>query len=86
VAVYSCRQQETMADRARWPLLGRFHLRMVVSPPDQRRRDISNLIKVVEDSLTLAGVWSDDEQVSLLEVVRDVIRDGGSVLVEVSEL
>jgi Holliday junction resolvase RusA-like endonuclease len=35
-------------------------------PPDRRKRDLSNLIKIVEDAAEAAGVFKDDCQVSEL--------------------
>lgn len=34
-------------------------------PPDAIRRDLSNVRKILLDSLTRCGVWQDDEQVDL---------------------
>jgi hypothetical protein len=42
-------------------------------------------IKSVEGSLTLAGVCGDGSQVSLLDVVRDAVKPGGSLLEQVED-
>ena len=68
------------------PLAGRLRVEVHVYPPDRRRRDLSNLIKAVEDSLTAAGVWVDDEQVDHLTVVRREVVAGGKVEVHVESL
>lgn len=36
--------------------------------PDNRRRDLDNLLKALLDSLTHAGVWGDDDQVDDLRI------------------
>lgn len=35
--------------------------------PDKRRRDLDNLLKVLLDALTGAGIWQDDSQVKHIE-------------------
>ena len=53
-------------------------------PPDKRRRDIENTAKCLLDSLTHAGLWLDDYQISALHMIRHpmvpmtpVILNGG---------
>ena len=70
-------------DRPRSPIAGPLGLEIRAFPPDRRRRDLSNLVKVVEDSLTIAGVWEDDSQVDDLRVVREGVCAGGKVVVTV---
>jgi crossover junction endodeoxyribonuclease RusA len=45
-------------------------LRVVIEAwrPDNRRRDLDNLLKAVLDSLTHAGVWSDDGNIVDLRI------------------
>ena len=45
----------------------RVWLDIEVYPPDNRRRDISNLIKIVEDALPW---FKDDSQVDKIEIIR----------------
>jgi crossover junction endodeoxyribonuclease RusA len=52
------------------PLHGRLALSIVAVPPDNRRRDLSNLIKAVEDALQHAGLFADDEQIDHIELSR----------------
>jgi Holliday junction resolvase RusA-like endonuclease len=47
----------------RQPLTGRIRLLLVFFFRDRRRADISNRVKVLEDALTYAEVWTDDCQV-----------------------
>jgi crossover junction endodeoxyribonuclease RusA len=65
---------------------GRLRVQILVRPPDQRARDLDNVLKCLLDSLTRAGVWDDDSQVDSLLVVRGDQVDGGSVLVLVEDL
>lgn len=59
-------------------------VQVLIYPPDKRRRDMTNVWKVVEDALTKAGVWVDDFQVrSCLTDRMDPIK-GGKVLVNVA--
>lgn len=55
--------------------------RVVVSimmrPPDKRRRDLDNYMKVLFDSITHSGLWDDDCQVDKLTIERgDVVKHG----------
>ena len=63
----------------------RIAYRATVFPPDRRRRDVSNLVKIVEDSLTKAGIWCDDSQVDDMHWIRGDAVKGGSVFLEIQE-
>lgn len=54
-----------------WFVLGKAELALTIYYPDRRRWDLSNRIKALEDAITKAGVWKDDEQ-----VVRIVAEKG----------
>ena len=54
--------------------------------PDKRRRDIDNILKSLNDSLTHAGVWNDDEQIDDLRIIRSGIESPGKVIVTVSQI
>jgi len=60
-------------------------LQIWVYPPDRRKRDISNIIKIVEDSLQDAGVYDDDFQINLLLVQRGKIIKGGKITIMIDE-
>ena len=62
-------------------------LRVVIEAfrPDNRRRDLDNLLKAVLDGCTHAGVWEDDSNIVDLRIYwADTI--GGMLKVKVSEL
>jgi len=63
------------------PFRGEVWLRIVVSPPDRRNRDMDNVLKAILDALQHAGVYLDDSQVSELYVRRCPVKKGGSVYV-----
>jgi len=49
---------------------GDLAVHVVLYPPDKRPRDVDNYSKALLDSLTKAGVWRDDNQLSRLLVER----------------
>ena len=62
-------------------------LRVVIEAfrPDNRRRDLDNLLKAVLDGCTHAGVWEDDSNIVDLRIYwADII--GGMIKVHVREL
>lgn len=44
------------------PVAGRFHVTIVADRPDDRRRDLDNLVKPSLDALMACGVIDDDSQ------------------------
>lgn len=56
---------------------GRVSVRIVAHPPDNRRRDLDNLLKASLDGLVHGGALEDDSQIDELRIVRgDVVRHG----------
>ena len=66
--------------------LGRLSLAVEAFPPDQRRRDLDNLLKALLDGLQHAGVVVDDAQFDALSIRRMQPVAGGMVLVRIGEL
>ncbi len=60
------RQYGTRIDTFDVPLFVVYH----VWSPDRRRRDMSNLLKAMEDALTYARVWKDDSLIDDFRVRR----------------
>ena len=67
-------------------LAGRLSVRILVSPPDKRRRDIDNLTKVPLDALTHAAVWEDDSQIDELYIRRNPVTPGGAITIQIHQL
>jgi len=66
-------------------LAGRLYVLVYVSPPDKRRRDMSNLEKALFDALEHAGVYLDDEQIDEHRTKRLEPSKPGSVIVRIFE-
>jgi crossover junction endodeoxyribonuclease RusA len=49
---------------------GRLRVEIDAAPPDNRRRDLDNLLKAVLDALQHAGVYDDDGQIDCLLIRR----------------
>lgn len=58
-------------------------LEVDVYPPDKRKRDLSNILKVLEDSLMRGGCFDDDSQIALLLVKRCSIIKQGKIIVRI---
>jgi crossover junction endodeoxyribonuclease RusA len=68
------------------PLTGRLSVRIDVNPPDNRRRDLDNLLKPMLDALQHAGVYEDDSQIDSLTITRRAVHRDGTVSVWVGQL
>jgi crossover junction endodeoxyribonuclease RusA len=49
-----------------------------IYPPDNRKRDIDNVLKALLDALTHAGAWVDDSQIHDLHIIKGKPRKGHS--------
>lgn len=67
-------------------LEGRLSLHIQVFPPDKRRRDLDNLLKLLQDSLCEANLFLDDSQIDRLFVERKNVFKGGQVIVHLREI
>lgn len=47
---------------------GQLRLSVEFYPPDNRRRDLDNLLKCLQDSLQCAGLYEDDSQIKELHL------------------
>ncbi len=70
------------------PRFGKSRLRFWIEAhfPDRRTRDLSNLLKILEDSLQSAEVFENDSQIDDGRQVRKFKRNPPFVLVEIQEL
>lgn len=55
-------------------------------PPDKRRRDVDNCIKIILDSLQRAGLIKDDYQIVRLIATRKEIVPGGKIVVKIKSI
>ena len=67
-------------------LTGRLCVHVDAFMPDKRVRDVSNILKALEDAMTHAGVWKDDSQIDDLRIVRSGVESPGRVLVTVRQI
>lgn len=51
-----------------WFVTGKVWLQIEVYMPDNRRRDLDNLLKPLQDCITHAGIWTDDCNVHELQI------------------
>ncbi|HEX3767537.1 MAG TPA: RusA family crossover junction endodeoxyribonuclease [Puia sp.] len=74
---------------AEWPKScdkATFSLKIYVYPPDGKKRDLDNILKVLIDSLVRAHIIKDDSQVCRLYVEKCDIIKNGKVLVRIEEV
>ena len=62
------------------PLPGHVAVDMVAHPPDRRRRDLDNIIKIILDSLK-GRAFGDDSNVVRLSIERGAVEPGGRIRV-----
>lgn len=63
-----------------------FDLKIDLFPPDKRKRDIDNVLKVLLDSLVHAHVIIDDSQISRLFIQKLDTMQIGQVIVKISPI
>ena len=67
-------------------LTGDLRCTITARPPDNRRRDMSNLDKIVHDCITDAQVWIDDSQATDTRVVKGLPVKGGLLEITIEQL
>lgn len=67
------------------PYTGRLMLIISVHPPDNRRRDLDNILKALLDAME-GMLYEDDSQIDELLIRRKENVQGGSVHVTVEEV
>jgi crossover junction endodeoxyribonuclease RusA len=65
---------------------GRLEVSITLTMPDNRKRDIDNVLKALLDALQHAGAYADDNQIDLLSVQRDRVESPGAALVFIRPL
>ena len=72
-----------------WPkrcLEGRLELTIIAYPPDKRKRDLDNLLKVPIDAMKAAGLFIDDSQIDKIIIERGSVIKNGLLAVEIIEI
>lgn len=67
-------------------LEGRLAVTILVSPPDNRRRDLDNVQKALFDALQHAGLYRDDEQIDDIHIMRRCKFPGGMVMLTIEQI
>ena len=60
---------------------GRLSVHIALFPPDNRKRDIDNILKSLLDALEHAGCYENDSQIDELHVIRREAKKGGACTV-----
>lgn len=66
------------------PLVGRLAMSIDLYPPDNRRRDLDNVLKATLDALQHGGAYADDCQIDYLSVNRSAVIKGGKMCVVIT--
>lgn len=77
---------DIVADAGHQTLEGRLSVFVAVHPATKAKTDLDNRAKGLQDALTYAGVWLDDEQIDELHMVRRKVVKGGMVKVVITEI
>lgn len=76
-----------MRANARKYFTSRLRMSVWVYPPDRRRRDQSNLLKMIEDALVSAKVMEDDSQIKEHHIFfREEVVEFGKVVVRIEPM
>lgn len=86
VTAYRQAVAEIVAAAGHQRLEGRLSLFVAVHPATKAKTDLDNRAKGLQDALTHAGVWIDDEQIDELTLVRREVVKGGLVKVVIAEV
>jgi crossover junction endodeoxyribonuclease RusA len=68
------------------PVTGRLKIEIWAYPPDNRARDLDNLLKALLDSMQKAGVYENDAAIDDLRIIRMHKIPKGRVDVRIMEL
>jgi crossover junction endodeoxyribonuclease RusA len=68
------------------PMSGPLAVQVDAFPPDRRRRDIDNILKILLDALQHGNAFYDDSQIVDLRARKLEHTAGGKVLVKIQEI
>jgi crossover junction endodeoxyribonuclease RusA len=83
-SVKQCKREQLSSESE--ALKCRLSIDLVVNAPDNRARDLDNMLKALLDSCTKAGIWLDDSQIDEINIVRGVSIKHGAVNLTIREL
>lgn len=67
-------------------ITGKLRIDVIAWVPDNRKRDLDNIMKPILDAMTHADLWGDDSQVDQMVVYRGTkIAPTGALYIKVSE-
>jgi crossover junction endodeoxyribonuclease RusA len=66
-------------------LTGRLSVSIDLFPPDNRKRDLDNVLKSLLDAMEHAGCYENDSQIDKLSIVRREVVKNGKCLVTITE-
>ncbi|QVJ07732.1 putative holliday junction resolvase [Vibrio phage vB_ValP_VA-RY-3] len=68
------------------PIECKVRIDVVAWVPDNRKRDLDNLVKPIQDAISHAHIWGDDSQVDQLVVYRgEKAAPNGALYIRISE-
>jgi crossover junction endodeoxyribonuclease RusA len=67
-------------------LQGKLSVDIFAYPPDERKRDVDNMLKAPLDALQKAGVYEDDNQIEKLLIERKRSSKPGLMIVTITEI
>jgi crossover junction endodeoxyribonuclease RusA len=68
------------------PITGRLKVVVRAHPPDQRRRDLDNILKAPLDAMQHAGLYEDDSQIDRLTIERAPLEKEGRLVVGIEQI
>ena len=64
----------------------RLFIDIKAHPPDKRKRDLDNLLKVTIDAIASTGIFQNDSQIDKLIITREHEIKPGTLKVEISKI
>lgn len=84
--LFRARVSSMLALRRIRPVSGALDVRVLIHPPDRRRRDLDNAMKALLDALEHGGAYDDDFQIDHLDITRGSVVPEGKVIVYITEV
>lgn len=68
------------------PTSDRLEVHIDAYPPDNRKRDLDNMMKATLDAMEHAGVYENDAQIDMLSIHRKSVTPGGKLVVTIRSI